>query len=135
MGSSELAHRECHTRTGLQVALKRHRPSLVSELHDDIDNPWPARDRVRTMACVVRVQPCGEIGSQASVVPGWIGFTLENVDECAWVEPSRAARARRPPDNTEGNLSESTSRVPLTPSRGLPTVAHARFGVREGWWT
>jgi hypothetical protein len=56
-----MAHRERHTRTGLEIAFERQRAAFVGEFHHHIDDPGSAGSGVRAVAGVVRVKPYGEI--------------------------------------------------------------------------
>jgi hypothetical protein len=95
-----MAHRECHTGTRLQIALKCHRTALVGELDDDINDPRSAGSGVWTLARVVRIQSRRKIRRQPGVVAARIASTLENVDDALGrhvalpVQSSRRASVR-----------------------------------------
>jgi hypothetical protein len=93
---SEMAHRERHPRTRLQIALKRHRTALVPELHDDVDDPWPAGGGVRTLARVVGVQSRRKIRRQPGVIAAWIPGTLKNVDDALGRHVALTVQGSRP---------------------------------------
>jgi len=76
--SSEMTHCERHTRTRLQIALKRYRTALIGELHDDIDDPWPARGRVWALSGIVCVETGAPIAGYAGVVAGSIRNATEH---------------------------------------------------------
>ena len=77
--SSELTHCERHPRARLQIALKRYRTALIGELHNDIDDPWPARSRVWALSGIVCVETGAPIAGYAGVVTGSIRDATEHV--------------------------------------------------------
>ncbi len=83
--SSEMAHRECHPGTRLQIALEGQRAALVSELHDDIDDPWPARGRVWALSRIVSVETGAPVAGYAGVVTGSIRSAPEHVHVAFWI--------------------------------------------------
>ena len=77
--SSEMALGERAAGARLQIALKRHRTALVTELHDDINDPWSARGRVWALSGIVCVETGAPIAGYAGVVTGSIRDATEHV--------------------------------------------------------
>jgi hypothetical protein len=52
--------RECHTGAALEILLERNGSTLIGELNDDVDDPWPVLRRVWAPSGIVRIKPCRE---------------------------------------------------------------------------
>jgi hypothetical protein len=78
--SAQMAFGKGATGSRFQVSLECDRSSLVGELHDDIDLPWPPTRGVETAAGIVRLEPSAPITGDARVVAVRVNATLEHVD-------------------------------------------------------
>src|SRR5687767_6544871 len=93
-----MAYRECHARPRLQISLKLYRTALIGELHDDIDDPWPAGGRVCTgPRCVRPVSPKDSTSAPCSSGAD-PSHSLER-RRCTW-ESRLVCRAKQPPSST-----------------------------------
>jgi hypothetical protein len=128
-----MVHCEGHARARLQIALERHRTGLVPELHDDVDDPWPAGGGVRTLARVVGVQSRRKIRRQPGVIAAWIPGTLKNVDDALGSHVGLAVqRSRR---RRYGRSAQS--RLHAWGRSAIPAMRKSReegrFCERGGW--
>src|SRR4051812_14056742 len=71
--------RKREARPGLQIAFKTQRLRFIPEVDAYLDQPWPPSSCVSAFTGVMRDQSSTDVRRHATVVMGWLVFSLEDV--------------------------------------------------------